>query len=142
MKMRRIYENEKINYYLIDNDKSMKIEKFEKDKNKNLVAVLPENSINKKYYNLRKMIENDLDEIEISPNSIHHSDNISKNNISKIEKYFDEIEKFIDKNDAEIFNKLKEKSIKNFNRKSLEIEIENQRRIYEEMMKKLEELNN
>ena len=69
MKMTQTINGTERTFYLVDGDKTTKIVKFEKDKQKRPVAVLPENSIGKLTFNLGKMIEEDLTEVEISATS-------------------------------------------------------------------------
>lgn len=69
MKMTQTIDGTERTFYLVDGDKTTKIVKFEKDKQKRPVAVLPENSIGKLTFNLGKMIEENLTDVEISVNS-------------------------------------------------------------------------
>lgn len=69
MKMTQTMNGNERTFYLVDGDKTTKIVKFEKDKQKRPVAVLPENSIGKLTFNLGKMIEENLTEVEISATS-------------------------------------------------------------------------
>jgi hypothetical protein len=66
-----------------------------------------------------------------------------ENNRIDLSKIFDEIEKFIDDEDKEIYGKLKNKIIekeKEMRRKEIEKEIENQLKFIEEMKKRLNEI--
>ena len=95
---------------------------------------------------LEKNLINDGDIFDLSnlqrKSYERNSSNENVVKISNIEKSFDEIEKFIDEEDMEIFSNLKEKVVKKFKRKSIEIEIENQMKLIEELKKKMEEISN
>jgi paraquat-inducible protein B len=69
MKMTQTINGTERTFYLVDGETTTKIVKFEKDKQKRPVAVLPENSIGKLTFNLGKMIEENLTEVEISVTS-------------------------------------------------------------------------
>lgn len=69
MKMTQTINGTERKFFLVDGEKTTEIVKFEKDHQKRPVAILPENSIGKLTFNLGKMIENDLEEVEISTTS-------------------------------------------------------------------------
>lgn len=119
------------NFTLDDNGKITPVVKFEKDKKGVKVAVLPENSLGKKYYNLGKMLENDWEEVDLTETRVKISTSVTKTpKLSWID--------FIDDEDKEAFEAIKTKAEAKMKKAELMAQIEAQKKLLEELMAKAE----
>ena len=133
--MTKIYkENER--YYMNDNDNIIDITNNIQLNPRNQYEIkLPQNSSNRKYISLSKF--NDRDEIILDykeSRTLDKSENkITSKPVSRLN-----FEEFISDEDLEIYNQIKERALKRMRKFEIEKEIEVQKKILDEMIKKLE----
>lgn len=118
------------NYYLNDNGNEIAITKFQKDKQGRPVAMLPENSLGKKYYNLGKMIDNGLEEVDLTQTKTNTPSAPKTPKLSWLD--------FVDDEDKEAYEAIKARAEAKMEKAKLMAQIEAQKKLLNELMAKVE----